>query len=179
MKKLLPTLALILAAFMLLSLTSAFADNTETPAEADEPVDPLVGAWMMPPTPFGEDFRGFMVLNEDGSFLNATNFYDSPKCVGPFTQKVTTNETTAITTTTENSSHRWTMIPIRTASTSGVRSMPSATIPLSTSAMAPEAAWRKDRGCDCSILLNNTRPKKCITPSADWSWRGYCYDECL
>ncbi len=93
MKKLLPTLALILAAFMLLSLTSAFADSAETPAEADEPVDPLVGAWMMPPTPFGEDFRGFMVLNEDGSFLNATNFYDSPKCVGPFTQKVTTNET--------------------------------------------------------------------------------------
>ena len=92
MKKMFPAMAFVLAVLMALSVTSAFADNSTAPAEGSEPVDPLVGAWMMPPSPFGENYRGYVVLNADGSFLNATNFYEADSATGPYTQQVTTNE---------------------------------------------------------------------------------------
>ena len=46
----------------------------------------------MPPSPFGDDFTCYVVLNADGSFMNVTNLYESGNS-GPYTQTVSTNET--------------------------------------------------------------------------------------
>ena len=88
---------------MMITMLSACADQSaavpdlpvaETAPEADtESVDPLVGAWRFPPSPFGDDFTVYVVLNADGSFFNATNLYQNGTTTGPYTQTITTNET--------------------------------------------------------------------------------------
>ena len=90
MKKRFTAIALILAALMLLALPGACAENAAP--ETSEPVDPLVGAWRMPPTPFGEDFKAYVVLNADGSFMNVTCFYENDSDPKPSMQTVVTNE---------------------------------------------------------------------------------------
>lgn len=105
MKKVFTTLSLILAVLTLVCMISACADGNsaamdvpaaseaaQTPATPEVPVDPLVGAWKMPPSPFGDDFTCYVVLNADGSFMNVTNLYESGSS-GPYTQTVSTNET--------------------------------------------------------------------------------------
>ena len=117
MKRTFPALALVLALLMVLTLTTACADQAAptqpapvqsgpaepapaqaapaqaTPAQPEKEVDPLVGAWKMPESIYGDDFDCFVVLNEDGSFLNATNLYESEAKTGPYTQMISTNET--------------------------------------------------------------------------------------
>ena len=90
MKKLFPALTFLLATLMLLSLVPVFAE--QAPSDATASADPLVGAWRMPASPFDDDFTAYVVLNADGSFLNATNLYESGTS-GPYTQTITTNET--------------------------------------------------------------------------------------
>lgn len=90
MKKIVFALALLLVTVMLLAPVSAFAE--QSPSKAAEPEDPLVGAWRMPESPYGDDFTVFVVLNADGSFGNVTNLYESGKS-GPYTQSITGNET--------------------------------------------------------------------------------------
>ena len=102
MRKILPIVVLF-AALMLLSACASADQAAPTPAaapadqpaaaESAEPVDLLVGSWRMPQSEFGDDgFTVYVVLNADGSFLNATNIYDSGNS-GSYTQKVSTNET--------------------------------------------------------------------------------------
>ena len=104
MKRITPAVTTILAVMMLLTMMTACADSNTAPAPTDpaavspaaapetvEEVDPVVGSWRMPPSPFGDDFEVFIVLNADGSFLNATNLYDSGNS-GSYTQTVQTNE---------------------------------------------------------------------------------------
>ena len=117
MKRILPALALILALMMVLTMATACADQTTqkqpapaqststqpapaqsapaqtAPAEPEKEVDPLVGAWKMPESIYGDDFDCFVVLNEDGSFMNVTNLYESEAKTGPYTQMISTNET--------------------------------------------------------------------------------------
>ena len=106
MKKCFSAVSLILALLMMVTMLTACADNSaaapaasETPAapaapaESSAPVDPLVGSWRFPPSPFGDDFTVYVVLNADGSFYNATNLYQNGTTSGPYTQTVTTNET--------------------------------------------------------------------------------------
>ena len=111
MKRILPTVIFILAAVMLLSACASADQPSAAPAAGSEaaapaasgpaaespaesaPVDPLVGTWRFPPSPFGDDFTCYVVLNADGSFMNVTNLYESGKNSGPYTQKVDTNET--------------------------------------------------------------------------------------
>ena len=117
MKRTFSALALVLALLMVLTMTTACADqsaqtqpapdqstpaqpapvqtsSTQTaPAQPEKEVDPLVGAWKMPESIYGDDFDCFVVLNEDGSFLNATNLYESEAKTGPYTQMISTNET--------------------------------------------------------------------------------------
>ena len=109
MKKIVPAISLILAALMMMAMLTACADNAASaPAPAADPavsaapaavsdssedVDPLVGSWRFPPSPFGDDFTCYVVLNADGSFYNATNLYSNGTTSGPYTQQVTTNET--------------------------------------------------------------------------------------
>ena len=90
MKKIVFALALLLLTVMLLSPCSAFAE--QRPSDAAEAEDPLVGAWRMPASPYGDDFTVYVVLNADGSFMNVTNLYESGNS-GPCTQTVTGNET--------------------------------------------------------------------------------------
>ena len=92
MKRTLPALALVLALLMILTMATACAEQP-APAQPEKEVDPLVGAWKMPESVYGDDFDCFVVLNEDGSFLNATNLYLSEAKTGPYTQTVSTNET--------------------------------------------------------------------------------------
>ena len=106
MKKILSALVILLAAVMLISAGSAFAEQSPSepastaaadaaaaaPAKAAAAEDPLVGAWRMPPSPFGDDFTVYVVLNADGSFMNVTNLYESGNS-GPYTQTVSGNET--------------------------------------------------------------------------------------
>lgn len=92
MKKTIPAIALILSVLMLLTTVAVYADGT-APEETPDPASLLVGSWRMPSSPFGDDFLCYVVLNEDGSFLNATNLYESGGTSGSYTQKVTTNET--------------------------------------------------------------------------------------
>ena len=104
MKKIIPALAMILTAMMLLTACVVSADNKEStaPLSTEEPaslattepenVDPVVGAWRMPPSPYGDDFTCYVVLNADGSFMNVTNLYDEGN-TDSFTQNVSTNET--------------------------------------------------------------------------------------
>ena len=107
MKRFTPAITTILAVLMLLTMMTACADSNTAPAPTDpaavtaespaapaetaEDVDPVVGAWRMPPSPYGDDFTVYIVLNADGSFLNATNLYDSGNS-GSYTQTVRTNE---------------------------------------------------------------------------------------
>ena len=105
MKKMTPAITMILAIMMILTMMTACADGNTAPAPTDPAavseapvapaetaeVDPVVGSWRMPPSPFGDDFEVFIVLNADGSFLNATNLFDSGNS-GSYTQTVTTNE---------------------------------------------------------------------------------------
>lgn len=107
MKKSFSAVFLILAVLMLITMLTACADNSvkaattqetpaaaaPTPVESAEPVDPLVGSWRYPPSPFGDDFTSYVVLNADGSFCNVTNLYQNGTTSGPYTQTVTTNET--------------------------------------------------------------------------------------
>ena len=57
-------------------------------AEAKE-VDQVVGSFKYPPNPYGDDFESFIVFNEDGSFLYATNLFQGG---GSYTQTIRTNE---------------------------------------------------------------------------------------
>ncbi len=108
MKKSITAVSLLLAVLMMITMLTACADNSipsqpapeasatvaETaPAESAQPVDPLVGAWRFPPSPYGDDFSVYVVLNADGSFYNATNLYQNGASSGPYTQTITTNET--------------------------------------------------------------------------------------
>lgn len=113
MKKSLTAVSFLLAVLMMITMLSACADNsipaqtaettqaapsapvaeTTAPAESTQPVDPLVGAWRFPPSPYGDDFSVYVVLNADGSFYNATNLYQNGASSGPYTQTITTNET--------------------------------------------------------------------------------------
>ena len=113
MKKSLTAVSFLLAVMMMITMLSACADNsipaqtaeitqtapsapvaeTAAPAESTQPVDPLVGAWRFPPSPYGDDFSVYVVLNADGSFYNATNLYQNGASSGPYTQTITTNET--------------------------------------------------------------------------------------
>ena len=113
MKKSLNAVSFVLAVLMMITMLSACADNsipaqtaeitqaapsapvaeTAAPAESTQPVDPLVGAWRFPPSPYGDDFSVYVVLNADGSFYNATNLYQNGASSGPYTQTITTNET--------------------------------------------------------------------------------------
>ena len=92
MKKLTLSLALVLSLLVLLCMAAACADSpAAAPAKAAETEDPLVGAWKMPPSPFGEDYRCHLVLNADGSFLYTTTV---PGSAGKAdSQTVSTNET--------------------------------------------------------------------------------------
>lgn len=112
MKRILPVAALVLCVMMLLT-TSACADQAAqtatavpaapaaaaaataaaeaAPAEPAKEVDLLVGTWLMPPSPFDDDFACYVILNEDGSFLNVANVYDYE--TGKYKQMITTNET--------------------------------------------------------------------------------------
>ena len=104
MKKIIPAIAMILTAMMLLTACVVSADNNSstapvTPVEPASPttpepenVDPVVGVWRMPPSPYGDDFTCYVVLNADGSFMNVTNLYDEGN-TDSFTQNVSTNET--------------------------------------------------------------------------------------
>ena len=104
MKKIIPAIAMILTAMMLLTACVVSADNNSSttpanPVESASPttpepenVDPVVGAWRMPPSPYGDDFTCYVVLNADGSFMNVTNLYDEGN-TDSFTQNVSTNET--------------------------------------------------------------------------------------
>ena len=104
MKKIIPAIAMILTAMMLLTACVVSADNNSSttpanPVESASPttpepenVDPVVGAWRMPPSPYGDDFTCYVVLNADGSFMNVTNLYDEGN-TGSYTQNVSTNET--------------------------------------------------------------------------------------
>ena len=108
MKKMLPISAIILSVMMLLTMTTACADQSApmssaapspAPAETaeaapEEPakeVDLFVGTWKMPPSPFDDDFSCYVILNEDGSFLNVADIYDYD--TGTYKQTITTNET--------------------------------------------------------------------------------------
>ena len=107
MKKCFSAVSLILALLMMLTVLTACADNSaaapaapETPAapapaaaESSAPVDPCVGSWRFPPSPYGDDFTCYVVLNADGSFYNATNLYQNGTTSGPYTQSISTNET--------------------------------------------------------------------------------------
>ncbi len=107
MKKNIPAVSLILAVLMIITMLTACADNSAAdpavpenpeaesavPAENAAPVDPLVGSWRFPPSPFGDDFTNYIVLNADGSFYNATNLYQNGTSSGPYTQTISTNET--------------------------------------------------------------------------------------
>ena len=94
MKKTVSLLAFVLAALMMMSVLTAFADQAAAEApDGSAAVDPLVGSWRFPPSPFGDDFACYVVLNADGSFYNATNLYQNGSTSGPYTQTVTTNET--------------------------------------------------------------------------------------
>ncbi len=93
MKKLTLSLALVLSLLVLLCMAAACAENPAAPSPAKDTAveDPLVGAWKMPPSPFGEDYRCHLVLNADGSFLFTTTV---PGSAGnPDSQTVSTNET--------------------------------------------------------------------------------------
>ena len=94
MKKMISAFAAVLAVIMLLS-ACASADVLPYKAPeptADETVSPFVGAWRMPPSPFGDDFTCYIVINEDGSFMNVTNLYTSGKTDGPYTQNISTTD---------------------------------------------------------------------------------------
>ena len=108
MKKSITAVSLLLAVLMMITMLTACADNSipaqsapaasapvaeAAPAESAQPVDPLVGAWRFPPSPYGDDFSVYVVLNADGSFYNATNLYPNGASSGPYTQTITTNET--------------------------------------------------------------------------------------
>ena len=108
MKKSITAVSLLLAVLMMITMLTACADNSipaqtapaasapvaeAAPAENAQPVDPLVGAWRFPPSPYGDDFSVYVVLNADGSFYNATNLYQNGASSGPYTQTITTNET--------------------------------------------------------------------------------------
>ena len=90
MKKLIPAIAVLLSALMLFS-TCAFAESQNNPIPAEESVSPFAGAWRMPPSPFGDDFACYVILNADGSFFNVTRFFESDPD-GPYTQMVSGNE---------------------------------------------------------------------------------------
>ncbi len=108
MKKRFPGLAAVLTVLALLSASCASADNSTAvssesstaapaqvstePATSPEAVDPLVGSWRIPPSPYGDDFACYIVLNADGSFMNVTNLFESGSS-GPYTQVVSTNDT--------------------------------------------------------------------------------------
>ena len=104
MKKRALSLAAVFVLLTILTAACGFADAgtvsapipdstpAANPALAEEETDPFVGAWRMPPSPFGDDFTAYVVLNADGSFLNATNLYESGNS-GKHTQTVVTNET--------------------------------------------------------------------------------------
>ena len=90
MKKSITAVSFILAVLMVITMLTACADNSipaqttpaaptveAAPAESAQPVDPLVGAWRFPPSPYGDDFSVYVVLNADGSFYNATNLYQN------------------------------------------------------------------------------------------------------
>ena len=108
MKKSITAVSLLLAVLMMITMLTACADNSipvqpapaasapvaeAVPAESAQPVDPLVGSWRFPPSPYGDDFSVYVVLNADGSFYNATNLYQNGASSGPYTQTITTNET--------------------------------------------------------------------------------------
>ena len=104
MRKTISAVALLVAVLLMITMLTACADNSvpaapanqtepAAAAESAEPVDPLVGSWRFPPSPFGDDFTVWVVLNVDGSFFNATNLYQNGTTSGPYTQTVTTNET--------------------------------------------------------------------------------------
>ena len=97
MKKTIPAIALMLSLLLLLTMAAVYADHA-SPEESPDPASLLVGSWRMPSSPYGDDFLCYVVLNEDGSFMNVTNLYESGGTSGPYTQQVTTNET-----------FRWTM----------------------------------------------------------------------
>ena len=118
MKKSFPAIAAVLVLMMLLTSGCASADSSapsaapapvqteapapaaspaavppSAPAESSAPADPVVDSWRIPPSPYGDDFEVYLVLNADGSFLNATNLFEEGKNSGPYTQTVVTNET--------------------------------------------------------------------------------------
>ena len=90
MKKLIPVVAVLLSALMLFS-TCAFAESQSKPIPAEESVSPFPGAWRMPPSPFGDDFACYVILNADGSFINVTRFFES-ESDGSYTQMVSGDE---------------------------------------------------------------------------------------
>lgn len=59
------------------------------PAAETKEVDQVVGSFKYPPNPYGGDFDKYLVLKEDGSWLYATNLYQSG---GSYTQTIQTNE---------------------------------------------------------------------------------------
>ena len=76
MKKSITAVSFILAVLMVITMLTACADNSipaqttpaaptveAAPAESAQPVDPLVGAWRFPPSPYGDDFSVYVVLN--------------------------------------------------------------------------------------------------------------------
>ena len=75
MKKSITAVSFILAVLMVITMLTACADNSipaqttptaptveAAPAESAQPVDPLVGAWRFPPSPYGDDFSVYVVL---------------------------------------------------------------------------------------------------------------------
>ncbi|MBR4473120.1 MAG: hypothetical protein IKS55_05740 [Oscillospiraceae bacterium] len=61
------------------------------PAAEEKELDAIVGSWKYPANPYGGDFDKYIVLNEDGSWLYATNLYTSGSS-GSYTQTIQTNE---------------------------------------------------------------------------------------
>ncbi len=94
MKKLISAIAAVLAVMMLLSAcASAEVQPYSAPEQPTEkPVSPFVGAWRMPGSPFDDDFTCYIVINEDGSFMNVTNLYSSGSAKGPYTQNISTTD---------------------------------------------------------------------------------------
>ncbi len=86
-----PAAAVVPASEMPVAPAASPVEPVSTPAAEEKEVDAIVGSWKYPPNPYGDEFDSFIVLNEDGSFLYATNLYQSGRS-GSYTQTVRTNE---------------------------------------------------------------------------------------
>ncbi len=82
MKKSITAVSFILAVLMVITMLTACADNSipaqttpaaptmeAAPAESAQPVDPLVGAWRFPPSPYGDDFSVYVTITTNETFV--------------------------------------------------------------------------------------------------------------